>query len=701
MRIATPAAQVARKPVLCVLLTVFSSATAWGQLIPSLPSNSPSNHPAQHRAASSALTPQEIPELPPPNASDGVQALAPNDDSHILDSRSFGIPFNVASIDPSDSSSRPVEVHLYMSRGPGSAWAMKDRQQPGVTEFQFVTTEDGPYWFATRTIDSAGRPHPTGALAPQLKVYVDTTKPIVKLNADSDAAGQVVALIETTDATPIKSIQLHYVTDSVRQWRRLGNRDIQSNSKVTFRPDEAWQQMSLQVIVTDAAGNQSVETRTIHRPRVALQPSRSLALQDSQRNKQIEAVTVAGPSDPPTMRVPPPAFGTPGNLNPTNALRNFAAQTEQRLFAPESAESIAPGIATPDPRATLPNTTPYAFPNGAANASNVPVPMTRPPGPTPQTSSAPATPARTLEDAMRPLDSATTAPAQPSAPQSLPPSGRPALATPNGLSAGGMSASDVAPGSLPTDNLPADIETIPTPEPSQRQTYREKAYQANRAEQAEFDLAQLSDRVPVRYSDSLRFSLDYELEAVSSLGVQAVELYGSTDNGKTWKRWGADPDRTSPFDIETNEEGVFGFRIVVIGRNGLKSPGPLSGEAPDIAVVVDQTAPQLKITSARYGEGNRTGALVIQYECDDPNLMNRPIALSFSRSMDGPWSTIAAGLRNDGIHAWPADPQLPRQIYLRIDGTDNAGNIGTYILDQPIDTQGLAPRARILGFQTR
>ena len=32
-------------------------------------------------------------------------------------------------------------------------------------------------------------------------------------------------------------------------------------------------------------------------------------------------------------------------------------------------------------------------------------------------------------------------------------------------------------------------------------------------------------------------------------------------------------------------------------------------------------------------------------------------------------------------------------------GTDQSGNVGTYILDQPIDTQGLAPRARIRGFQ--
>jgi len=189
------------------------------------------------------------------------------------------------------------------------------------------------------------------------------------------------------------------------------------------------------------------------------------------------------------------------------------------------------------------------------------------------------------------------------------------------------------------------------------------------------------------------------LEAVGSIGVDTVELYGTTDGGENWKYWGQDPDKSSPFDIETKEDGMFGFRIVVISANGLASPRPLAGEKPDIVVVVDNQSPRVHITGARYGEGDRTGSLVINYECDDNNLMLRPITLSFSDRVDGPWTTIAAGLRNQGDYVWPADPQLPRQFYLRIDATDSAGNVGTYILETPINAQGLAPRAKIRGFQ--
>ena len=88
-------------------------------------------------------------------------------------------------------------------------------------------------------------------------------------------------------------------------------------------------------------------------------------------------------------------------------------------------------------------------------------------------------------------------------------------------------------------------EQIPAPNP-QPETGR---YQTGRAPNAESNSPM--QRAPVRFSDSERFSLGYELEAVGSRGVDAIELYGSLDHGSTWSLWGQDPDRSSPFDIET------------------------------------------------------------------------------------------------------------------------------------------------------
>lgn len=242
-----------------------------------------------------------------------------------------------------------------------------------------------------------------------------------------------------------------------------------------------------------------------------------------------------------------------------------------------------------------------------------------------------------------------------------------------------------------SSELPSEEESIPL--------YRSRRNDLSDSQPVDREFDAMLARVPTRFSKGKRFSLDYELEAVGLQGAESIELYGTTDGGKTWQLWGSDPDRQSPFDIETQDIGVFGFRICVVGRNGLASPRPQAGEAPDIFVVVDVEKPQVQITGARYGEGSRVGSLVISYKCLDANLPERPITLAFSESLDGPWTTIAGGLRNEGQYIWAADPNLPRQLYLRIDATDEAGNRGVYLLDQPIDTQGLAPRARIRGFQ--
>lgn len=398
----------------------------------------------------------------------------------------------------------------------------------------------------------------------------------------------------------------------------------------------------------------------------------------------------------PTMQFPPnprpqPATALP-KAQPRPAPRQSAAPGDNRprtlpasgltaKVTPEGIEVLPAPTPEPETAPQLPASGPeMSLPPPASPAAEQPTGETSANGVTPaptasdvptQTSGRP----RTLEEAMRPI----------------------------------APSPDLSPTPQATAPVP---ETIPTPAPSrtspdatetqdERRYRAERAEQLNREQQQRYDRAQLARSVPIRWSNSNRFSLEYELEAVGASGVEAVELYGSTDAGRNWKRWGADPDRTSPFDIETKGEGVFAFRIVVLGNNGLSSPRPLPGDNPDIAVIVDQTLPTIKISSARYGEGDRTGSLVIRYECSDENLMNRPVSIAFSDSIDGPWTTIAAGLRNDGLYVWPADPKLPPAIYLRVDATDQAGNTGSYLLDQPIATGGLAPRARILGFRSR
>lgn len=542
-----------------------------------------------------------------------------------MNSKTFHIPFRV------DTTAGPAtRVDLYVARGEGATWERADQRPPDTREFRFLAEEDGLYWFATRTIDASGRPHPQGPLMPQLQVWVDTSPPEIELNAEANEYGDVTLTATVRDDSPARVTQIRYATDADRRWQSLDASRLAGDEPMRFSPDHDWQQMQLDAEATDSAGNRGSATIRIQRPRVAARGDVRLAASRWPGNRI--AATGDGWAAGDVLKLEGP--GNRGVID---------AESERR-------DAV-------DPRADRPA---GDRPRSAADAL-------RPLGPEPTNDrsggggrSAGGAPFRSLEGV----------------------SPRPAVdeATPRRVEAN-RSAIDPIP--LP----PAPARPSADPPPPHRPG-------------TAIDLESLRQRVGVRFSNSVRFSLEYELESIGRRGIEAVELWGTVDAGQTWKRWGSDPDLTSPFDIEVLEEGIFGFRSVVIGGNGLVSPSPRPGDPPDIAVVVDTTPPTVRLTSVRYGEGDQTGALVIRYDCDDPHLADRPVTLSFSDRPDGPWTTIAAGLGNEGEYVWPADPELPRQIYLRIDAVDQAENVGTYILDRPVETQGLAPRARIRGFRS-
>lgn len=201
------------------------------------------------------------------------------------------------------------------------------------------------------------------------------------------------------------------------------------------------------------------------------------------------------------------------------------------------------------------------------------------------------------------------------------------------------------------------------------------------------------------YSNSKAFSLDYNIDNDPDAPIAIVELWGTSDEGQTWQLWGQDPDRSSPFDIEVETEGLFGFRMVIVGTNGLASNRPRNGDNADAWIHVDVELPQAKIVSALYGKGKESGSMIIEYRATDEFFPDRPITISYSQTPTGPWSTIASGVRNNGRYVWPADPSLPTSIYLRIEAHDAAGNVCVNQLDLPVDVEGIAPRGRIQGFR--
>ncbi|TWT66419.1 hypothetical protein CA85_25130 [Allorhodopirellula solitaria] len=690
----------------------------------------------------------------------------------ILGSGSFLIPFNIGA-----DGAPPREVYLYMasaadeespngmmvsdklsgdavrgegtsaSPGSGKKWQLLDRQPPSARQFQVSETPDGTFWFAIRTIDASGHPHPSGPIEAELKVVVDTTNPVVELDAEADADGKMTATFSVHDATEASTMTAYYATDTSQKWRSITVQRTEQGGEFAFEPAEPWRQLSLRLRVIDGAGNETVVVKDrIEKPRIATAGKTRLASGPLGFGNAFGLGNVAG--------TPPgyPNFGQP-NQSPTSTLAGNSpvlpppstadqisndfgrsAPTIESLPAGPESPAAAETLQTPQGKpetpmqamrpleapANSPNMAPPSAPSPSKSSPSMappPAPNRRPvaSGAQPPTGGAqPETPFFTesipLPAAERPAPTQLNQPAPPEASIDKPDQ-TPAAPTraDEPTPAEAADADDAASPWTPLDprrskNPSRSFSSEPNMRPVQPGEFREqeRAPTVSRREpvtDTPLDLDLLSRRAVVRHSESHQFSLDYEIEAIGGRGVEEIELYGTTDGGQAWKKWGSDPDKLSPFDIETSGEGIFGFQIVVVATNGLSSPRPLPGDAPDIVVVVDETLPETGISGAKYGTGDRAGSLVITFHCEDDYLVSRPITLSFSDSVSGPWTTIAAGLRNTGDYVWPADPQLPREIYLRIDALDQANNVGSYVLEEPIDTQGLAPRARIRSFR--
>ena len=180
----------------------------------------------------------------------------------------------------------------------------------------------------------------------------------------------------------------------------------------------------------------------------------------------------------------------------------------------------------------------------------------------------------------------------------------------------------------------------------------------------------------------------------------AFEVWFTNDGGQSWHHHGNDDDRVSPYLARVTDDGMYGFRLLVQSREGLTVRPPMPGDPADIWIRVDKTPPRVAIKSAVYGRGNDQGKLTITWEAKDEDLFPNPISLLFSDAPNGPWRQIANELPNTGRYDWLVDNyRVPDGIYLQIRARDRAGNIATQTLSDPIEAEGLAPKAHIRGFR--
>ena len=538
----------------------------------------------------------------------------------------------------------PAEIQLELSEDQGRNWSLYTRGDVRTKQFNFHAARDGEYLFRLKTLDRNGVAFDNPG-APLL-IVVDTSKPTGELLVDMNQRGGLQGEFRLIDPSlDTSSIRMEYQTDSDPAWREIPvelERGVGAGEWVGFGtwaiPAHAMQLM-VRVTGRDAAGNTVELTRMPRLPRSAANPT-SMKLASNKGADDASAPIGSG------------------------IARRFPTQSSQSLL-----------VQTTNPNQPITSPEPPVNPlsDSLAGAARPQFDV----GGNPSAQSTLRTPSSSIQSAIREVAPNAGADLQlPSPPTDL-------------VTIADAPKIDPPKAGFPPHGVPA-IESLPTIPPAGLPAASNSSSTASKP-----------NGIEPMHCSSRAFSLDYAIDNDPGAPIANIELWGTTDSGITWDRWGTDPDRESPFDIEVASEGLFGFKMVIVGANGLAGRRPLPTDKADAWILVDTAIPKARILSALNGKGSEAGTVVIEYQAIDDHFPERPISIYYAESPKGPWIPATQGARNNGRFVWTTDPSLPEKVFLRLDAVDSAGNAGTHVLDLPVDVQGSAPRGRIQGIHPR
>lgn len=515
-----------------------------------------------------------------------------------------------------------TKVQLLFSRTGANDWATLEEAEPNVQGFSYHAPADGEYWFALRHLDRRGRPWPSAAVQPQMRLVVDTIQPEISIDGSLGATGEMILRYEARDENlQLESLRIEIKSPSGK-WSvlRLGKPDVAQSDRLVgrarWRAPMGGNNISIRATIADQAGHRATAEKTVATTDAKVSPFGSQALEG-------------------------PSLSSP-TLSNSNTASDMLADPFQRASKLPShdwpANNRMPSSKPSRPIATQPP--PPSNPYTIANQSR---------------------PNRTHAQLIGDGSLGTTRDA---APQTL-------QVTPLG------------PGNSPS--LPAS-----TPWPSAANSDA-----AAKASQGDWTPARPANDEASRVVNSRTFDVEYDLQSVGPWGVSKVELWGTHDNGQTWRSFGVDPDNRSPIRVSVPGAGQFGFRILVDGANSAGSAPPQAGDEPELVVAVDLQPPTAELLAADLGQGNLSDHLLVRWTATDTNLEPRPIALFYSSYPNGPWSTIASGLENTGSYTWRIERHVPGRFYLRLEARDVAGNLATFQTPSPIALARPQPTGRL------
>ncbi len=176
-----------------------------------------------------------------------------------------------------------------------------------------------------------------------------------------------------------------------------------------------------------------------------------------------------------------------------------------------------------------------------------------------------------------------------------------------------------------------------------------------------------------------------------------AELHYTTDAGQTWRSAGLFKDLDKPFDFLAPGEGRYGFFLTLVDQRGREDMVPVQGDEPHVTVLVDWTAPDVKLISPTGGEiVGAAQALSIRWKAEDRFFPEEPITIEYSPAGTTEWQTIAGPIENTGEYEWMPEG-LNGSFNIRVTAADEAGHRTSVVSAAPVLVDTTPPQARLLG----
>lgn len=173
--------------------------------------------------------------------------------------------------------------------------------------------------------------------------------------------------------------------------------------------------------------------------------------------------------------------------------------------------------------------------------------------------------------------------------------------------------------------------------------------------------------------------------------ITRAELWYTRDEGKTWSQVSdierksalADAMMQRELTFRAEEDGLYGFYIILHNAAGPSALPPEPGTRPMQWVRVVTSAPLVSITAVRPDERfDRNRQVVIRWNVIGDHLPERPVTVQYRSEQTGSYRSLAELQQPTGAFCWTVPDGIHGRVAIKVVATDLAGHRGSAVYDQ-------------------